>query len=79
MATGAIFVLFIAAASVGMGLPLMSAAELPLARQTTRVCFSPCLTFKNGTRDLLERRRRLGSEVTSCVIASDRTLIRHAN
>lgn len=37
MATGAIFVLFIAAASVGMGLPLMSAAELPLARQTTRV------------------------------------------
>lgn len=36
MATGALFVLFMAAASVGMELPLMSAAELSLARQTTR-------------------------------------------
>lgn len=39
MATGALFVLFIVAPSVGMELPLMSAAALPLARQTSRVFF----------------------------------------
>lgn len=44
MATGALFVLFIVAPSVGMELPLMSAAELPLARQTTQGFFRR-LTF----------------------------------
>lgn len=52
MATGALFVLFIAASSVGMELLLMSAAELPLAHQTSRGLF-----FFSSASDILKMER----------------------